>query len=37
MASEFVNLMTFQRNFQANAKALSTADQMLQEVINIKR
>lgn len=37
IASEFVNLMTSQRNFQANAKTITTADQMLQEVINIKR
>ncbi|MGB0454594.1 MAG: flagellar hook protein FlgE [Bacteriovoracaceae bacterium] len=37
LANEFVSLMTAQRNFQANAKALTTADQMLQEVLNIKR
>ena len=37
IANEFVNLMTTQRNFQANAKTLSTSDQMLQEVLNIKR
>jgi flagellar hook protein FlgE len=37
IANEFVNLMTAQRNFQANAKTLTTADQMLQEVLNIKR
>lgn len=37
LASEFVNLMTTQRNFQANAKTITTADQMLQEVLNIKR
>ncbi len=37
IASEFVNLMTAQRNFQANAKTITTADQMLQEVLNIKR
>ena len=36
-ANEFVNLMTAQRNFQANAKTLTTADQMLQEVLQIKR
>lgn len=37
IANEFVNLMTMQRNFQANAKTLTTADQMLQEVLQIKR
>ena len=37
IAQEFVNLMTTQRNFSANAKAVTTADQMLQEVLNIKR
>lgn len=37
IAQEFVGLMTAQRNFQANAKTITTADQMLQEVLNIKR
>jgi flagellar hook protein FlgE len=37
IANEFVGLMTAQRNFQANAKTLTTADQMLQDVLNIKR
>ncbi|MCK5072368.1 MAG: flagellar hook protein FlgE [Bacteriovoracaceae bacterium] len=37
LAQEFVDLITTQRNFQASAKTLMTADQMLQEVINIKR
>jgi len=37
IANEFVNLMTIQRNFQANAKTITTADQMLQEVLQIKR
>ncbi len=37
IANEFINLMTAQRNFQANAKTLTTADQMLQEVLSIKR
>jgi flagellar hook protein FlgE len=37
LATEFVNLMTAQRNFQANAKTITTADQMLQEVLQIKR
>ncbi len=37
IANEFVNLMTLQRNFQANTKTIATADQMLQEILNIKR
>lgn len=37
IASEFVNLMNAQRNFSANAKTIQTSDQMLQEVLNIKR
>lgn len=37
IANEFVQLMNAQRNFSANAKSLQTADQMLQEVLNIKR
>ncbi|MBT3983433.1 MAG: flagellar hook protein FlgE [Bacteriovoracaceae bacterium] len=37
IANEFVNLMTAQRNFQANTRTITTADQMLQEVLNIKR
>jgi len=37
LAGEFVNLMTTQRNFQANAKGITTADQMLQDVLSIKR
>ncbi len=37
IANEFVSLMTAQRNFQANAKTLTTADQMLQDVLGIKR
>jgi flagellar hook protein FlgE len=37
IANEFINLMTSQRNFQANSKVISTADEMMQEVINLKR
>jgi flagellar hook protein FlgE len=37
IANEFVALMQSQRNFSANAKTLQTSDQMLQEVLNIKR
>ncbi len=37
IADEFINMMNAQRNFQANTKTITTADQMLQEVLNIKR
>lgn len=37
IANEFVNLMAAQRNFQANTRTITTSDQMLQEVLNIKR
>ncbi len=37
IATEFINLMTAQRNFQANSKVISTADEMMQEVLNLKR
>lgn len=37
IANEFINLMTSQRNFQANSRVISVADDMMQEVLNIKR
>ena len=37
IADQFVDLITTQRNFQANTKSLQTADQMLSEVLSIKR
>lgn len=37
IASEFVNMITQQRAFQANAKSVSTADELLSEVIQMKR
>lgn len=37
IATEFINLMTAQRSFQANSKVISTADEMMQEVLNLKR
>jgi flagellar hook protein FlgE len=37
LANEFISLMAAQRNFQANTKTITTSDQMLQEVLNIKR
>jgi flagellar hook protein FlgE len=37
IANEFINLMTAQRNFQANSKVVTVADEMMQEVLNMKR
>lgn len=37
IANEFINLIQAQRNFQANGKVLSTSDEMLNEILNIKR
>lgn len=37
LASEFVQMIQGQRNFQANAKTITTTDEMLNEVIQLKR
>ncbi|MBI4925548.1 MAG: flagellar hook-basal body complex protein, partial [Bdellovibrio sp.] len=37
IANEFINLITAQRNFQANSRVISVADDMMHEVLNIKR
>jgi flagellar hook protein FlgE len=37
LATEFVNLIQHQRSFSADSKTITTADEMLQELINIKR
>jgi flagellar hook protein FlgE len=37
IANEFINLMTAQRNFQANARIVSLSDELMGEVLNIKR
>lgn len=37
LANEFVNLIQNQRGFQANAKTITTTDQLLEEVIQLKR
>ena len=37
IANEFINLMTSQRNFQANGRVIGVADQMMQEILNLKR
>lgn len=37
LAAEFVSMIQHQRSFSANSKTITTADEMLQELINIKR
>lgn len=37
LAGEFVDMIKTQRNFQANAKTITTSDEMLSDVINIRR
>jgi flagellar hook protein FlgE len=37
IAHEFINLITAQRSYQANARVITTDDQILQETMNIKR
>jgi flagellar hook protein FlgE len=36
LAQEFTNLITAQRGFQANARVITTADDLLQELVNLK-
>jgi len=37
LAGEFSNLITAQRGFQANSRIITTSDELLQEIINLKR
>jgi flagellar hook protein FlgE len=37
LAAEFTNMITAQRGFQANSRVISTADQMLQDLVNLTR
>ncbi len=37
MAGEFTNMIVTQRGFQANSKTIQTADQLLQELLTLKR
>jgi len=37
LASEFVSMIQHQRSFSANSKTITTADEMLQEMISLKR
>jgi flagellar hook protein FlgE len=36
LAREFTNMITAERGFQANSRVISTADEMLQELVNLK-
>ncbi|HEX5580863.1 MAG TPA: flagellar hook protein FlgE, partial [Gemmatimonadaceae bacterium] len=37
LAQEFTNMIVAQRGFQANSRVITNADEMLQEVVNLKR
>ncbi|UDY37187.1 flagellar basal-body rod protein FlgF [Dermatobacter hominis] len=37
LSTEFTNLILAQRGFQANSRVVTTSDEMLQEVVNLKR
>jgi flagellar hook protein FlgE len=37
LAKEFTTMITTERGFQANSKIITTSDEMLQELVNLKR
>ena len=37
LATEFANMIIAQRGYQANSRSITTADQMMQEAVNLKR
>lgn len=37
LATEFTTMITAQRGFQANSRVISTSDEMLQDLVNLKR
>jgi len=37
LAEEFINLIAYQRGFQASSRTVTTADQVMQETVNLKR
>ena len=37
LGKEFTNMIVTQRGFQANSRIISTTDQMLEELVNLKR
>ena len=36
LATEFTNMISAQRGFQANSRVISTADDMLNDLVNLK-
>ena len=37
LATEFTDMIAAQRGFQANSRVISTSDEMLQDLVNLKR
>jgi flagellar hook protein FlgE len=37
LATQFTSMITAQRGFQANSRSITTSDEMLQELVNLKR
>lgn len=37
LSTEFTNMIVYQRGFQANSRIITTADEMLQELVSLKR
>jgi len=37
LTNEFANLIVFQRGFQANSRSITTSDEMMQDVLQLKR
>jgi flagellar hook protein FlgE len=37
LTKQFVKLITYQRGFQANSRVITTTDEMIQEIVNLKR
>ena len=37
LTEQFVDMIVTQRGFQANSRSITTSDQMLQEVLTLKR
>ncbi|MCD8567873.1 MAG: flagellar hook-basal body complex protein, partial [Geovibrio sp.] len=37
LSNEFVSMITTQRGFQANSRVITTSDEMLQELLTLKR
>ena len=37
LAAEFTNLIVAERGFQANSRVITTSDQILQDLVNLKR